>query len=83
MPEKTTPRMVVAPAPGGPGRCSSSMPLAASLPWDALTGYDVDRLYALKGEIVASGVRAVTGLSMPVFTKRPTKVRRVLGSTRP
>lgn len=44
--------------------------LAASLPWDALTGYDTDRLYALKGEIVASGVRAVTGLDMPVFTKR-------------
>ena len=44
--------------------------LAASLPWDALTGYDTDRLYALKGEIVASGVRAVTGVAMPVFTKR-------------
>ena len=44
--------------------------LAASLPWDALTGYDTDRLYALKGEIVASGVRAVTGMEMPVFTKR-------------
>lgn len=44
--------------------------LAASLPWDALTGYDTDRLYALKGEIVASGVRAVTGVEMPVFEKR-------------
>ncbi len=44
--------------------------LAASLPWDALTGYDIDRLYALKGAIVASGVRAVTGMEMPVFTKR-------------
>jgi asparagine synthase (glutamine-hydrolysing) len=44
--------------------------LAASLPWDALTGYDIDRLYALKGAIVASGVRAVTGMEMPVFAKR-------------
>lgn len=44
--------------------------IAASLPWDLLTGYDTDRLYALKGEIVASGVRAVTGMEMPVFTKR-------------
>ncbi|MDA1080907.1 MAG: asparagine synthase-related protein [Gemmatimonadetes bacterium] len=44
--------------------------LAASLPWDVLTDYDTDRLYALKGEIVASGVRAVTGMEMPVFTKR-------------
>lgn len=44
--------------------------LAGSLPWDALTGYDTDRLYALKGEIVAAGVRAITGMAMPVFTKR-------------
>ena len=44
--------------------------MAASLPWDALTGYDTDRLYALKGEIVAHGVRAVTGVEMPVFAKR-------------
>jgi asparagine synthase (glutamine-hydrolysing) len=44
--------------------------LAGSLPWDALTGYDIGRLYALKGEIVASGVRAVTGMEMPVFAKR-------------
>jgi asparagine synthase (glutamine-hydrolysing) len=44
--------------------------LAGSLPWDALTGYDVDRLYALKGRIVASGVRALTGIAMPVFEKR-------------
>jgi asparagine synthase (glutamine-hydrolysing) len=44
--------------------------LAAGIPFDALTGYDVERLYALKGAIVASGVRAVTGLEMPVFPKR-------------
>jgi asparagine synthase (glutamine-hydrolysing) len=44
--------------------------LAGSLPWDALTGYDVDRLYALKGRIVASGVRDLTGIAMPVFEKR-------------
>jgi len=44
--------------------------LAGSLPWDALTGYDTDRLYALKGEIVAAGVRAITGTEMPVFAKR-------------
>ncbi|MBI1808636.1 MAG: asparagine synthetase B family protein [Gemmatimonadetes bacterium] len=44
--------------------------LAGSLPWDALTGYDVDRLYALKGEIVARGVHALTGVEMPVFDKR-------------
>lgn len=48
----------------------SVVELAASMPFAALTGYDHDRLYALKGEIVAAGVRAVTGLEMPVFPKR-------------
>ena len=28
------------------------------------------RLYALKGEITSRGVRAVTGMDMPVFEKR-------------
>jgi asparagine synthase (glutamine-hydrolysing) len=44
--------------------------IASSLPWDALTGYDESRLYALKGEIVASGIRQVLGVEMPVFSKR-------------
>jgi asparagine synthase (glutamine-hydrolysing) len=35
-----------------------------------LTDYDERRLYALKGEIVARGVRGLTGLAMPVFPKR-------------
>ena len=35
-----------------------------------LTRYDVPALYALKGEIVRRGVKAVTGLDMPVFPKR-------------
>ena len=30
----------------------------------------VSRLYALKGEIVSRGVRALTGMRMPVFEKR-------------
>jgi asparagine synthase (glutamine-hydrolysing) len=44
--------------------------VAEAIPFAALTGYDVPRLYALKGEIVARGVREVLGLSMPVFPKR-------------
>ena len=44
--------------------------LAESIPFADLTGYDIDRLYALKGRIVASGVRALTGFDMPVFPKR-------------
>jgi asparagine synthase (glutamine-hydrolysing) len=30
----------------------------------------VPRLYALKGEIVRRGVKAITGFDMPVFPKR-------------
>jgi asparagine synthase (glutamine-hydrolysing) len=44
--------------------------LAEAIPFAALTGYDPERLYALKGEVVSRGVAAITGLSMPVFPKR-------------
>ena len=44
--------------------------VAEAIPFIALTNYDIERLYALKGEIVSRGVRAVTGFDMPVFSKR-------------
>jgi asparagine synthase (glutamine-hydrolysing) len=44
--------------------------VAEGIPFADLTGYDVPTLYALKGEIVARGIKAVTGLDMPVFPKR-------------
>jgi asparagine synthase (glutamine-hydrolysing) len=44
--------------------------VAEAIPFIALTGYDVERLYALKGEVVSRGVRAITGIEMPVFPKR-------------
>lgn len=44
--------------------------VAEGIPFIELTQYSVDRLYELKGEIVARGVRAVTGFEMPVFPKR-------------
>jgi asparagine synthase (glutamine-hydrolysing) len=44
--------------------------IAEGIPFVTLTGYDVPTLYALKGEIVGRGVKAVTGLEMPVFPKR-------------
>ena len=44
--------------------------VAEGIPFAALTGYDVPTLYSLKGEIVRRGVKAVTGLDMPVFPKR-------------
>ena len=43
---------------------------AEAIPFAALTEGSTDRLYALKGEIVARGIRAVLGLEMPVFPKR-------------
>jgi asparagine synthase (glutamine-hydrolysing) len=44
--------------------------VAESIPFIDLTNYDVARLYELKGDIVARGVEAVTGMKMPVFAKR-------------
>lgn len=44
--------------------------VAEGIPFAALTDYSTERLYALKGEIVARGIKAVTGLEMPVFPKR-------------
>ena len=44
--------------------------VAEGIPFADLTRYDVPALYALKGEIVRRGIKAVTGLDMPVFPKR-------------
>ncbi|GGH07266.1 asparagine synthase-related protein [Silvibacterium dinghuense] len=44
--------------------------VAEAVPFIAITNYSVPRLYELKGEIVAAGVRALTGLEMPVYEKR-------------
>jgi asparagine synthase (glutamine-hydrolysing) len=44
--------------------------VAEAIPFIELTQYDVPRLYRLKGEIVNRGIRALTGLEMPVFSKR-------------
>jgi asparagine synthase (glutamine-hydrolysing) len=48
----------------------SVIAVAEAIPFVTLTGWDPDRLYALKGEIVSRGVEAVTGTAMPVFPKR-------------
>jgi len=44
--------------------------VAEAIPFIKLTDYSVEKLYALKGEVVARGVRALTGIEMPVFPKR-------------
>jgi asparagine synthase (glutamine-hydrolysing) len=48
----------------------SVIAVAEAIPFAALTEGSTERLYALKGEIVARGIRAVLGVDMPVFTKR-------------
>jgi asparagine synthase (glutamine-hydrolysing) len=44
--------------------------VAEAIPFDELTESSVDRLYALKGDIVSRGVKAITGIDMPIFPKR-------------
>jgi asparagine synthase (glutamine-hydrolysing) len=44
--------------------------VAEGIPFATLSQMSVDKLYSLKGEIVSRGIRAVTGLEMPVFSKR-------------
>jgi asparagine synthase (glutamine-hydrolysing) len=48
----------------------SVMEVAEGIPFAELTRYDVPTLYSLKGEIVRRGVKAVTGIDMPIFPKR-------------
>jgi asparagine synthase (glutamine-hydrolysing) len=48
----------------------SVIEVAEAIPFAEMAAGDTARLYALKGEIVARGVEAVTGLTMPVFPKR-------------
>ena len=50
--------------------CPAVIAVAEGIPFIELTGWDHGRLYALKGQVVAAGVKAVTGLDMPVFPKR-------------
>ena len=44
--------------------------VAEGIPFESITGMSVERLYALKGEIVSRGVKAHTGIDMPVYAKR-------------
>jgi len=49
---------------------ASVIEVAEGIPFTTITGMSVEKLYALKGEIVSRGVKAVTGLEMPLFPKR-------------
>src|SRR5665647_790397 len=44
--------------------------ISEGIPYIDMTNWDHEKLYELKGKIVSAGVKAVTGLEMPVFQKR-------------
>lgn len=44
--------------------------VAEGIPFIELTEYEEEKLFRLKGDIVSRGVKAITGLEMPVFEKR-------------
>jgi asparagine synthase (glutamine-hydrolysing) len=44
--------------------------ISEGIPYIDLTNWDHQKLYELKGQIVSLGIKAVTGMTMPVFEKR-------------
>jgi asparagine synthase (glutamine-hydrolysing) len=44
--------------------------VSEGIPYIDITDWDHEKLYELKGKIVSAGVKAVTGMDMPVFQKR-------------
>ncbi len=44
--------------------------IAEGLPFIELTEWSHEKLYDLKGSVVASGIKAITGMDMPVYAKR-------------
>ncbi len=44
--------------------------ISEGIPFIDITNWDHQKLYELKGKVVAAGVKALTGMEMPVFEKR-------------
>jgi len=44
--------------------------ISEGIPYIEITNWDHQKLYDLKGQIVSLGIKAVTGMEMPVFPKR-------------
>jgi asparagine synthase (glutamine-hydrolysing) len=44
--------------------------ISEGIPYIDMTNWDHEKLYELKGSIVSAGVKAITGMDMPVFQKR-------------
>jgi len=57
----------------GVGKMKHSLTYSGGLSRGYMRTYttaDHEKLYALKGQVVASGVKAITGMEMPAFEKR-------------
>jgi asparagine synthase (glutamine-hydrolysing) len=44
--------------------------ISEGIPYIDMTNWDHQKLYDLKGQIVSHGIKAITGMEMPVFPKR-------------
>jgi asparagine synthase (glutamine-hydrolysing) len=44
--------------------------ISEGIPYIEMTNWDHQKLYDLKGQIVSHGIKAITGMDMPVFQKR-------------
>jgi asparagine synthase (glutamine-hydrolysing) len=44
--------------------------ISEGIPYIDMTKWDHQKLYDLKGQIVSAGVKAITGMEMPIFQKR-------------
>ncbi len=44
--------------------------ISEGIPYIEMTDWDHNKLYELKGKIVATGIKSITGMEMPVFPKR-------------
>jgi asparagine synthase (glutamine-hydrolysing) len=44
--------------------------ISEGIPYIDMTNWDHQKLYDLKGKIVSHGIKAITGMEMPVFPKR-------------
>jgi asparagine synthase (glutamine-hydrolysing) len=44
--------------------------VSEGIPFIDITSWDHNKLYDLKGRIVSDGIKAVTGMTMPIFPKR-------------
>jgi asparagine synthase (glutamine-hydrolysing) len=54
--------------------------ISEGIPYIEMTNWDHNKLYELKGAIVAAGVKSITGMDMPVFEKRRFQHGAVSGS---